>query len=164
MSRKILIFNAGNAPIITEAIWGLKKTKNWVPDEIHIVTTDKTDIECRAAFVTPAGSSVNRLTEVCAALGIPQPRLKLHLASNAQKGPIHLLKEEWETEELNSLYYRVLPPLFAYGQTEVVCLARSALIEMNMLLSYYAISLMRPGTDHWYSVYIKVHCCPINWQ
>lgn len=157
MSRKILIFNAGNAPIITEAIWGLKKTKNWVPDEIHIFTTDKTDLECREAFVTPAGSSVNRLTEVCDALGIPQPRLDLHLASNAQKEPIHLLKEEWETEALNSLYNEVLPPLFVYDQTEVVCLARSALIEMNMLFSYYAISLLRPGTDHWYSVYIKVN-------
>lgn len=156
MSRKILIFNAGNAPIITEAIWGLKKTKNWVPDEIHIFTTDKTDLECREAFVEPAGSSVNRLTEVCDALGIPQPRLDLYLASNAQKKPIHLLKEEWETEALNSLYNKVLPALFDYSETEVVCLARSALIEMNMLLSYYAISLMRPGTDHWYSVYIKV--------
>ena len=156
MSRKILIFNAGNAPIITEAIWGLKKTKNWVPDEIHIFTTDKTDLECRAAFVTPAGSSINRLTEVCDALNIPQPRPVLHLASNAQKEPIHLLKEEWETEALNSLYNEVLPALFDYDQTEVVCLARSALIEMNMLFSYYAISLMRPGTDHWYSVYIKV--------
>ena len=156
MSRKILIFNAGNAPIITEAIWGLKKTKNWVPDEIHVFTTDKTDSECRVAFDTPAGSSVNRLTEVCDALGIPKPRLDLHLAKNVQKGPIHLLKEEWETEALNSLYNKVLPALFVYDQTEVVCLARSALIEMNMLLSYYAISLMRPGTDHWYSVYIKV--------
>ena len=151
-----MIFNAGNAPIITEAIWGLKKTKNWIPDEIHIFTTDKTELECRAAFDTPAGPSVNRLTEVCDALGIPQPRLDLHLAENAQKGPIHLLKEEWETEALNSLYNKILPPLFVYGQTEVVCLARSALIEMNMLFSYYAISLMRPGTDHWYSVYIKV--------
>lgn len=152
-----MIFNAGNAPIITEAIWGLKKTKNWIPDEIHIFTTDKTELECRAAFVTPAGPSVNRLTEVCDALGIPQPHLNLHLAKNAQKGPIHLLKEEWETEALNSLYNKVLPALFVYDQTEVVCLARSALIEMNMLLSYYAISLMRPGTDHWYSVYIKVN-------
>ena len=151
-----MIFNAGNAPIITGAIWGLKTAKNWAPDEIHIFTTDKTDLECREAFVKPAGSSVNRLTEVCEALHIQKPCLYLHLASNAQKRPIHLLKEEWETEALNSLYNKVLPPLFVYGQTEVVCLARSALIEMNMLLSYYAISLMRPGTDHWYSVYIKV--------
>ena len=151
-----MIFNAGNARIITEAIWGLKKTKNWVPDEIHIFTTDKTDLECREAFVEPAGSSVNRLTEVCDALRIQEPHLDLHLAKNAKKRPIHLLKEEWETEALDSLYNKVLPPLFVYDQTEVVCLARSALIEMNMLLSYYAISLMRPGTDHWYSVYIKV--------
>ena len=156
MSRKILIFNAGNARIITEAIWGLKQDKKWVPDAIHIFTTGKTHLECLEAFVTPAGSSVNRLAEVCGALGIPQPCLNLHLAKNAQKRPIHLLKEEWETEALNSLYNKVLPALFVYDQTEVVCLARSALIEMNMLLSYYAISLMRPSTDHWYSVYIKV--------
>ena len=155
MSRKILIFNAGNARIITEAIWGLK-TKNWVPDEIHIFTTDKTDRECREAFVTPTESPVNRLTQVCDTLDIPKPCLYLHLASNAQERPIHLLKEQWETEALDSLYNKVLPPLFIYDQTEVVCLARSALIEMNMLLSYYAISLMRPNIDYWYSVYIKV--------
>lgn len=157
MSRKILIFNAGNAPIITEAIWGLKKTKNWVPDEIHIFTTDKTDLECREAFVEPAGSSINRLTEVCCALGVPKPSLHLHLASgvcgdgeDGQAQPIHLLKEPWETEALNSLYDQALVPLLVDEQTEVVCLSRSGLSEMQLLMSYYAVALMRPGRDYWY--------------
>ena len=163
MRRKILIFNAGNAPIITEAIWGLKKTKNWVPDEIHIFTTDKTDRECREAFITPAGSSVNKLTEVCDALSVPKPSLRLHLASgvcgdseDSRAQPIHLLKEPWETEALNSLYDRELVPLLVDEQTEVVCLSRSGLSEMQLLMSYYAVALMRPGRDYWYSVHIRV--------
>ena len=163
MSRKILIFNAGNARIITEAIWGLKKTKNWVPDEIHIFTTDKTDIECRKAFVTPAGSSVNRLTEVCRVLGVPEPSLQLHLASgvcgdgeDSQAQPIHLLKEPWETEALNSLYDQALVPLLVDEQTEVVCLSRSGLSEMQLLMSYYVVALMCSDRHYWYSVHIRV--------
>ena len=163
MSRKILIFNAGNAPIITEAIWGLEKIKRWVPDEIHIFTTDKTDRECREAFVTPAGSSVNRLTEVCRTLGVPEPSLQLYLASgvcgdgaDSRAQPIHLLKEPWETEALNSLYDQALVPLLVDEQTEVVCLSRSGLSEMQLLMSYYAVALMRPGRDYWYSVHIRV--------
>ena len=31
MSKRILIANAGNARIITEAIWGLKQLKDWIP-------------------------------------------------------------------------------------------------------------------------------------
>lgn len=38
MNRRILIANAGNPRIVTEALWGLKMHKNWVPEAIHIFT------------------------------------------------------------------------------------------------------------------------------
>ena len=162
MNRRILIANAGNPRIVTEALWGLKVHKNWVPEAIHIFTNRDRDRVFRAAFAPPQPAA-SRLTEVCRALGVPKPSLQLYLASgvrgdgaDAQAQPIHLLKEPWETEALNRLYDRALVPLLVDEQTEVVCLSRSGLSEMQLLMSYYAVALMRPGRDHWYSVHIRV--------
>ena len=162
MNRRILMANAGNPRIVTEALWGLKVHKNWVPEEIHVFTNRDRDRVFRAAFVPPEPAA-SRLTEVCRALGVPKPSLQLHLASgvcddgaDAQAQPIHLLKEPWETEALNRLYDRELVPLLVDEQTEVVCLSRSGLSEMQLLMSYYAVALMRPGRDYWYSVHIRV--------
>ena len=162
MNRRILIANAGNPRIVTEALWGLKMHKNWVPEAIHIFTNRDMDGVFRAAFLPPQPAA-GRLTEVCRALGVPEPSLQLHLASGACGDgadscaqPIHLLKEPWETEALNSLYDQALVPLLVDEQTEVVCLSRSGLSEMQLLMSYYAVALMRPGRDYWYSVHIRV--------
>lgn len=162
MNRRILIANAGNPRIVTEALWGLKMYKNWVPEAIHIFTNRDRDEVFRAAFVPPEPAA-GRLTEVCRALGVPEPSLQLHLASgvcgdgeDSRAQPIHLLKEPWETEALNSLYDQALVPLLVDEQTEVVCLSRSGLSEMQLLMSYYAVALMRPGRDYWYSVHIRV--------
>ena len=85
-----MIANAGNARIITEAIWGLKRGKDWIPEEIHIFTTSKRDGEFREAF-KPSNPDDNKLTEVCNVLNIPQPHLKLHLVArvsdDGQKQP-----------------------------------------------------------------------------
>lgn len=162
MNRRILIANAGNPRIVTEALWCLKMHKNWVPEAIHIFTNRDMDGVFRATFLPPEPAS-GRLTEVCRALGVPKPSLQLHLASgvcgdgeDSRAQPIHLLKEPWETEALNSLYDQALVPLLVDEQTEVVCLSRSGLSEMQLLMSYYAVALMRPGRDYWYSVHIRV--------
>ena len=162
MNRRILIANAGNPRIVTEALWGLKMHKNWFPEAIHIFTNRDMDGAFRAAFLPPK-SAASRLTEVCRALDVPEPSLQLHLASgvcgdgaHSRAQPIHLLKEPWETEALNSLYDQALVPLLVDEQTEVVCLSRSGLSEMQLLMSYYAVALMRPGRDYWYSVHIRV--------
>ena len=162
MNRRILIANAGNPRIVTEALWGLKMHKNWVPEAIHIFTNRERDGVFRAAFLPPQPAA-SRLTEVCRALGVPEPSLQLHLASgvcgdgeDSRAQSIHLLKEPWETETLNSLYDQALVPLLVDEQTEVVCLSRSGLSEMQLLMSYYAVALMRPGRDYWYSVHIRV--------
>ena len=159
MSKRILIANAGNARIITEAIWGLKQLKDWIPEEIHIFTTNKRNGEFREAF-EPSNPDDNKLTEVCHVLNIPQPHLKLHLvahvSNDGQKKPIELLKESWETEALNRCYEEELVPLLVDDQTEVVYLARCGLSEMQIIMSYYAAALMSPGKDYWYSVHIRV--------
>ena len=159
MNRRILIANAGNPRIVTEALWGLKVHKHWVPEEIHIFTNRERDGVFRDVFVPPQPAA-GRLSGVCRALGVPEPSLQLHLASgdgaDNRAQPIHLLKEPWETEALNSLYDQALVPLLVDEQTEVVCLSRSGLSEMQLLMSYYAVALMRPGRDYWYSVHIRV--------
>ena len=159
MSKRILIANAGNARIITEAIWGLKRRKDWIPEEIHIFTTNKRNGEFREAF-EPSNPDDNKLTEVCRVLNIPQPHLNLHLVArvsdDGQKQPIELLKESWETEALNRCYEEELVPLLVDDQTEVVYLARCGLSEMQIIMSYYAAALMSPGKDYWYSVHIRV--------
>lgn len=170
MNRRILIANAGNPRIVTEALWGLKVHKDWVPEEIHIFTNRDMDGVFRDAFIPPEPAA-SRLTEVCRALGVPEPSLKLYLASgvcgdgaDAQAQPIHLLKEPWETEALNRLYDQALVPLLVDEQAEVVCLSRSGLSEMQLLMSYYAVALMRPGRDYWYSVHIRVDSAEADTQ
>ena len=170
MNRRILIANAGNPRIVTEALWGLKVHKDWVPEEIHIFTNRDMDGVFRDAFIAPEPAA-SRLTEVCRALGVPEPSLKLYLASgvcgdgaDSQAQPIHLLKEPWETEALNRLYDQALVPLLVDEQAEVVCLSRSGLSEMQLLMSYYAVALMRPGRDYWYSVHIRVDSAEADTQ
>lgn len=170
MNRRILIANAGNPRILTEALWGLKVHKDWVPEEIHIFTNRAMDRVFRDAFIPPQPAA-GRLSDVCRALGVPEPSLKLHLASgvcgdgaDAQAQPIHLLQEPWETEALNRLYDQALVPLLVDEQAEVVCLSRSGLSEMQILMSYYAVALMRPGIDYWYSVHIRVDSAEADTQ
>ena len=162
MTRKVLIANAGNPNMLTEVIWALKKHKIWMPDEIHLFTTKKTHSIFMECFKTTPLEGINRLHEVCDALDVApeaRPEVFCHLACYKRDGkdfPVELLREQVETDALNRLYDKVLVPLLTDDKTEVVCLARSGFSEMQVLLSFLAVALMRPARDRWFAAFIRV--------